>query len=78
MYQYTTVLGYRLVDHKSICDIQVDLIITNLNTLVRICCRIRSNDNQTDNYFCKELGITGIETTLKIVQLNGSNIWKVV
>jgi len=34
-------------------------------------------NNRTDNYFCKELGITGIETTLNIIQLNGCNIYKV-
>jgi hypothetical protein len=39
------ILEYRLAGHKSNGDIRVDLIITNLNTLVWICCRIQSNES---------------------------------
>jgi hypothetical protein len=34
-------------------------------------------NHKTYNYFCEEVGIRGIETTIKVIQLNVSNNWKV-
>lgn len=62
-----------MAGHKSY-DIRVDLIIRISVHQYESAARYKVMNDKTDNYFCEELEITGIEMT---INLNGSNIWKV-